>query len=213
MRSPQAAEAAGNDFPCIHGLHVTAIGACLPVSQGRGIVMHVIAAIVGMLGALGAWWFVFRRAADAADQAVDAAQTVRGAFKRRAFRKRSEESVLAGVDSPAIAAAIFLCRVGQAGSLYDDEVKARIRAMMSEEMGQAEVEEAFAFADWAANSVINDDDIARRFAPLWKETLADREISRFGEMAREIAGFHGSAGRQQREMIAYLEQKTGATRH
>lgn len=171
--------------------------------------MHILAAIVGLVGAFGAYWFFFRRAADAAGEAVNAAQTIRGAFKRRAFRKRTEESVLAGIDSPAVAAAVLLCRIGQAGERYDDVVKARIRAMLVDDMRQAQADDKFAFADWAAQGVVNDNDIARRFADLWRGALADRELAELRDMAREISRIHAPENQAQRDMLSYLEQKLG----
>lgn len=169
--------------------------------------MHIILGLVGIIGAFGAYWFMFRNAGRAAGEAIDAAETVRGVFRRRAFRKKSESSILAGVDDPALAATIFLFKLAEAGEIRSEQTKVLIRRIAEEEMQIAKPDEALTFAEWAAAQTIEENDIVRRFAPLWIERLSPRELAEFGAMAQRIARDCGEPGGRQREMMRYLRER------
>ena len=56
--------------------------------------MHVILGILGVLGALVFWYYRIRVIGQAANEVVDAAGKMRGAYNRRKFRNKVEGSVL-----------------------------------------------------------------------------------------------------------------------
>ena len=67
--------------------------------------MPILALIIAIIGGIAVWWWRAQQVKDAADAAIDAAGKARGMVNRARFKHRAGASVLAGVDTPGMAAA------------------------------------------------------------------------------------------------------------
>ena len=70
--------------------------------------MAIIALIGAIIGGIAFWWMRAQQARGAAETVIDAAGKARGMVSRARFRQRAGQSVLAGVDTPGMAAATLL---------------------------------------------------------------------------------------------------------
>ena len=70
--------------------------------------MPVLALIIAIIGGIGVWWWRAQQVKGAADAALDAAGKARGMINRARFKHRAGTSVLAGVDTPGMAAATLI---------------------------------------------------------------------------------------------------------
>ena len=66
----------------------------------------VIAVLGAIIGGIALWWWRAQQVKGAADNVIDVAGKARGMISRARFRQRAGQSVLAGVDTPGMAAAI-----------------------------------------------------------------------------------------------------------
>lgn len=77
--------------------------------------MAAVVAVVGaIIGGIAVWWWRAQQVKGAADSVIDAAGKARGMISRARFRQRAGQSVLAGVDSPGMAAATLLYSLSSA---------------------------------------------------------------------------------------------------
>src|ERR1044071_7285527 len=70
--------------------------------------MPVIGLILAIVGGIAFWWWRIQMLKGAADSAMDVAGRARGMISRARFKHKAGTSVLAGVDSPGMAAATLL---------------------------------------------------------------------------------------------------------
>ena len=103
--------------------------------------MHIILGILGAVAALSYYFFVFRKAGEAASEAVDMAQRVRGKMRRNAFRKKAEGSVLSAVEDPGTAAAVWFVKLADVDGPMNEEAKSQIIGIVRDKIGMDDAEE------------------------------------------------------------------------
>lgn len=168
--------------------------------------MGIVALIAAIIGGIGFWWWRAQQLKGAADSVIDVAGKARGMISRARFRQRSGQSVLAGVDSPGMAAATLLYSVAALRrplSLTDEE---KIDGLLETvcRMNKQDREDAMAFAGWASGQVADTSDIVRRFLPIWSNALKGPERQELVGMAVTIAGMHGEPTDAQAAVIRRL---------
>lgn len=173
--------------------------------------MHIILGLIGMIGVVGGYLFWARRANEAAVEAVDMAQRLRGKMRREAFRKRAAGSALTAVNDPGTAAAILLFKMAELRGSVSEEAGKEIRAMLKEEIGLSDWAETAQFAEWGARQAVNPEDVVRRFHRLWISALTPGQLADFRRMAARIAETDGEPNGEQRELLRYLESRLPLT--
>ena len=68
--------------------------------------MHILLAVLGVLGVAAFWWYRVKYVGQAAGELVDAAERARGAFRRRQFRKKADTATIDAIDDPRTAATV-----------------------------------------------------------------------------------------------------------
>jgi hypothetical protein len=165
--------------------------------------MHILAAILSILGAAAFWFYRMRAAGRAFSKIGDAA---------RRIRNRAESPSLAAVEDPGVAAAAFLISLaGSRGSLTP-EAEAAIKAQMRDVMALSDVDEAFVFARWVADHVHDPGDLSLRFSRLWIDHLEPKERADLYEMASRIAAVDGQPTDLQIGCLRALHVRLGLTR-
>lgn len=75
--------------------------------------MHILLAILGIVGAFSYYWFVMRDASKVVGEVVDAAGRARGAYRRDQFRKKADSSTINAIDDPRTGAAVMAVAVAE----------------------------------------------------------------------------------------------------
>jgi uncharacterized tellurite resistance protein B-like protein len=168
--------------------------------------MAVIALIAAIIGGIGVWWWRAQQVKGAADTVIDVAGKARGAISRARFRQRAGQSVLAGVDSPGMAAATLLyslVSLRRPVTLADEE---KIDGLLETicRMTKQDRDDSMAFAAWASGQVADTSDIVRRFLPMWTSELQFAQRQELLGMAVNIAGLGGEPTDAQAAVIKRL---------
>lgn len=171
--------------------------------------MHIVLGIVGALGALMYYLFIFRRAGKAVTEVVDVAERARGKLRRNAFRRKAEGSTLTAIQDPGTAAMVMLSGIAREKRPVTDEVQAQLTRIAEHEIGLEDAAETAVFADWVASEVVNPEDIARRFKAMWLEQLTTAQRSDFLSMAIRIAGMDGGPTSRQKYLVGLLRERLG----
>jgi uncharacterized tellurite resistance protein B-like protein len=170
--------------------------------------MAIVAVIVGIIGAIGVWWWRAQQVKGAAEGMLDAAGKARGMINRARFRQRAGQAVLAGVDSPGMAAATLLYSLAaQRGPVLQDDT-AKIEHLLETicRLNRQDRDDAMAFAAWAAEQVSDTNEVVRRFTPLWLSSLEQPQRQELVGMAWTIARLHGEATDHQAAAIRRLSE-------
>lgn len=170
--------------------------------------MGVIGAILGILMAIGVWYWRAQTAVRGARAAADAIGTARGAYNRRKFRKQSEGSVLANIEGPGEAAAVLLTVIASENGPVSQTTEDLIAAMLSDRAGLQgrALEDAMSFAKWAAEEVADGNDVVRKLLPVWRRSLNEDERLELVAMARTVAEADGQAAPVQLALVKRLSE-------
>ena len=136
----------------------------------EGLKMHILAILAAIVAGAAAWYWRVRAMHDAGREITDAFWRARGAIARHNFRKKAEGSVLASIDDPVLAAAIFLFALANESDL-DERAEVEIRHQVSTIADPDDLDEVMAYAAWAMRSIIDARDCVRRFRQLWRDSL------------------------------------------
>ncbi len=156
--------------------------------------MPIVALILTIIGGIAFWWWRAQQVKGAADTVIDAAGKARGMVSRARFKHRAGSSVLAGVDTPGMAAAalIYSLMSLRRPLVLSDEDKIDAMLEATCRMNKREREDAMAFAAWASGQVPDTNEIVRRFLPLWANTLEAPQRQELVEMALQAAELGGA---------------------
>lgn len=170
--------------------------------------MAIFGIIAAVVGGIAFWWWRAQAVKGAADSVIDAAGKAKGMISRARFRQRAGASVLAGVDTPGMAAATLLYSLMSLRRpvVLSDEDK--IDAMLDAtcRMDKKEREDAMAFAAWASGQVADTNEIVRRFLPLWANALDQKQRQELVEMALKAAELGGAPTDAQAVAIRRLSE-------
>jgi hypothetical protein len=171
--------------------------------------MHILIAIVAALGAGAFWYYRLRTIAQVTHEAADGAQRLRGAYRRRRFRKQVESSPFLAVQDPGIAAAVMLVALammeGALTPAAEDAIKAELRTILN----PAACDETFIFACWLAGQATDANDVSLRFSKLWTASLTLDERLHFYAMAKKVTAIAGEPDDAQGQTLARLKDRLG----
>ena len=168
--------------------------------------MAIVALIGAVIGGIAIWWYRAQQVKGAAEGMLDAAGKARGMISRARFRQKAGQAVLAGVDTPGMAAATLLYSLAaQRGPVLQEDA-AKIEHLLESicRLGRQDRDDAMAFAAWAAEQVSDTNEVVRRFIPLWANALQQAERQELVGMAWTIARLRGEATDHQAAAIRRL---------
>ena len=169
--------------------------------------MHIILGIIGVIAAASYYFFVFKRAGDAASQAIDVAQQIRGKIRRNAFKKKADGSVLTAVEDPGTAAAVLLAKTAECKIPVSDETRELVAKIIADEIGMPDADEVVPFAEWIAKQVVSPNDIIRQYKPIWMANLNPVQMSEFVEMVQRVANSDGEQNHEQGEILRQMRER------
>lgn len=153
--------------------------------------MHVLLAVLGLLGAAGCWWCRVKYMGQAASHAVDVAGRARGFVRRWRFRKKAESSPVAAVEDPRTAAVVLMVGIASANGPMSAAAEAEIRRAMREVMAVEKPDEELIFARWAVSAIADLNNLVFRFGRLWTARLDHRERRDLLDCVKRVASADG----------------------
>jgi uncharacterized tellurite resistance protein B-like protein len=148
--------------------------------------MHVLVAILGVLGLGAFWYYRMKSVSGAAEEIIDVAERARGAFRRKRFKNKAEAATIDAIKDPRTAATVLLVAIASADGRMSDKTEAAIReAMKTVEVEKPE--EELIFAKWAAADVVDLNNLVSRLGRVWVEKLDLDERRQLYELAVRIA--------------------------
>jgi hypothetical protein len=168
--------------------------------------MPFLGLILMVAAGAAVWWWRLKMLNEVGSEVIDSVERMRGAFKRRQFRKKAEAAPLASIKDPAIAAVVFFLCLANEKPTHKDIAKDLIRTRMKGIIAEKDMEEVLIFADWTANGVINVDDPVRRFRDLWLEHLNMDERRELLGIAEDVCKIGGDETMQQTNALQTLKR-------
>lgn len=168
--------------------------------------MHIVGLILAAVAAAGVWYWRAKQASRVADQVIDTAGHLRGAFKRRNFRKKVEGSVLTSVDHPGLAAAILLISIAEGAKGWSDTKQAEIAEWLRDEVQYPDVGEALAYGRWVSREVVDGNEIVRKLLPVWQQKLTVDQKKELIDEATRVAQMEGGPDHSQTDSLRRLRE-------
>ncbi len=169
--------------------------------------MHILLGVLGILGAIGYYWFVIRNASDAVGEIANAAGKARGAYRRNQFRKKADASTINAIDDPRLAAVVMAVAVASCEGDMSAEQDAVLREAMTDILGIDEPVEDLTFAKWAVRENTDPNNISMRLSRLWTGSLDMSERLQFVDMVTRVAQAGGEVSHVQTEAIGRLKTR------
>jgi hypothetical protein len=149
--------------------------------------MHVLLAVLGVLGAGVCWWCRVQYLARTAGDAVDTAQRLRGLYRRKRFKRKADASTIDAIADPRTAGTVLLVAIATANGPMSVAAEAAIRDAMRDVMSVEKPEEEMVFAKWASADVVDLNSLVSRLSKLWTERLDLPERHQLYGLAKRIA--------------------------
>lgn len=113
--------------------------------------MHILIALLGIIVTGVIWYQRIKVASEAGGKAVDAAQRAHGRVKRKRRRDQAAFAPISAIDDPVIAGATLMRFV--AGDERWGLRRTDVREFLATVADEPSVDEAIAYAEWAARQV------------------------------------------------------------
>jgi len=158
--------------------------------------MHILVAIVTMLGIIGVILWRLHMAAEAAKGLAETANDARGLFRRWRWQRKFAGNPLDLVEDPREAAVAMMVAVAQSdGAMTDRErqvIKAELVARIGATEGQAD--ELLAHGRWLTRDVRDIDYCLDKLAPLIKRQCSPDQNRDVLAMLSSVANAEGDPG-------------------
>ena len=115
--------------------------------------MHIVLAIIGLIGAGAFWWYRIKYMSEAVGEAADAVGRVQGHFRRNKLRKKSALAPISAIDDPVIAAATIMTAIVSEDTVLSPDLEAGVRGQLAAIVSGEKLEEAMIYATWASTQV------------------------------------------------------------
>ncbi|RYE07109.1 MAG: hypothetical protein EOP22_19110 [Hyphomicrobiales bacterium] len=170
--------------------------------------MHIIGIVVALIAGAAYWYWRLKSVRDVANDVGSMVGRVQGRMRMNKFRKQAEGSVLAVIDDPALAAAVYLYALAHEDRATLPLSEPVVRRELIPIVPAAELDEVVAYAQWAARDIADSRDVVRRFKPLWREQLTAEQRGDLLRMAEAVAG-QGAADHSQSLSLEALRMALG----
>ncbi|MEC9342543.1 MAG: hypothetical protein VYD64_01730 [Pseudomonadota bacterium] len=166
--------------------------------------MHIIGIILSIAAGAAFWYWRMKMIRDAGSKVIDSVQKMRGAMKRRSFRRKAETAPLDSIKDPAIAAMTFYAALAAEKPAYRQRGLDRAREAMSGILAEGDIEEVVVFSEWAAQGVVDPVGLVRRFRSVWLDALDHDERKQLLDIAGEVSAVGGTPTPDQENALAQL---------
>ena len=141
--------------------------------------MHVLLAITGAIVMAAVWWWRIKMVSEAAADVADGVGRVRGQLRRRSMRRKAEQSPVAAIDSPIVAAAVLLVALQSEKSPLMDEQQKFLRSLLTRLVSEKEAEEALIYGNWAVSQIADSTVVIGKLGLFLRDALNMAEKKQF----------------------------------
>jgi uncharacterized tellurite resistance protein B-like protein len=170
--------------------------------------MHIVLAILGLLGGGLFWWYRLKVLSEAAGDVVDSMGRVRGYFRRRKIRQQATHFPLTAIEDPVLAAATVIFALIAEDTLITENHFDAVRSVLIDVSNPRKADEAMIYAKWAITQIGDTATIIEKTSPLRRRQLNDLEkcelIDMIGAAAAAVPVSHHYGQR-----IRKLKQRLG----
>lgn len=133
--------------------------------------MHIVLGILGILGALAFWYYRMKYISEATSEVADVVGRIQGQFRTAKLKKKAGESPITSIDEPIVAAAALMISVAELDDPLSEAEVSSIRDQLSELTRPEAVEEAYVYARWATEQVIDTNNVILRLKNMLNQKL------------------------------------------
>jgi len=168
--------------------------------------MHILAAIGAGLGVALLILWRMQQASNAVRDVANAADDVRGFFRRWAWRRKADTNPLDAIEDAREAAVVMMIVVAQADGALTERERLAILAQMSEHFGATsrQSEELLARGRWLVQDKADPAEIFRRLTPTIRKSCGPKEQQDLLAMLRTVAAADGTVDEGVKHDIANL---------
>ena len=158
--------------------------------------MHIVVAIVTVLGIIGVVLWRLHMAAEAAKGLAETANDARGLFRRWRWQRKLARNPLDLIQDPREAAVAMMVAVAQSDGAMTDREQQAIKAELVARIGATErqAEELLAHGRWLTRDVRDVDYCLDKLTPLIKRQCSPDQKRDMLEMLRSVASAEGQPG-------------------
>ncbi|MEO9336274.1 hypothetical protein ABFT80_02390 [Mesorhizobium sp. SB112] len=171
--------------------------------------MHILIAVVGLMGAAAFWWYRVKYMSEAANEVVDAVGRVRGSIKRKKLRKQAALSPLTAVDDPILAAATLITAIFSEDTPLTPVRENAIREVISGIADPKKTDEAVIYGKWAASQIDDSNIVIDKLSPFMRERLEENERLELLKMIDDVAAAEDALPPLYSQKMRRLRQKLG----
>ncbi len=169
--------------------------------------MHILLALVGILGAAAFWWYRLRNISEAASEIADVAGRVRGTIRRRNLRNKAAQSPFTAIDNPVVGGATIMIAIATECGRFDANAEQALREGLAAVAGPELIDEAVVYGKWATGQVAEASTAVKLVSPLVASRLTMQEREEFLAMTAGAARAGGADEAMLREQLRRLRQQ------
>jgi uncharacterized tellurite resistance protein B-like protein len=171
--------------------------------------MHILLAVLGILGAAAFWWYRMKMMNDAANEAADVIGRVRGDIRRKKIRRQNEISPLTAVNDPVVAAGTLISAMMSDDVALTPEREAALRKEIEAIAQASKLEETIVYAKWAAGQIDDTGVVIDKLGPFLRHRLSEEERHDLLAMIRRTSAAAGPPLPTLEQRMRKLRQKLG----
>ncbi|MFI0842680.1 hypothetical protein [Mesorhizobium sp. IMUNJ 23232] len=150
--------------------------------------MHILLAILGILGVGAFWWYRLKIMGEAASEVADAVGRVQGNIRRSKLRKKAALSPITAIDDPITAATTVIVAIAAEDVPVSEALEKRVRDEIAGIAdSEKQVDEAVIYAKWASDQVAEVGSVIDKACLLLKPRLEESEKEDLVRMALAVA--------------------------
>jgi len=175
--------------------------------------MHIIVALLGILGFIAVWYYRLKTLRDAAQDGRKAIETVANLPRKMRFKNKSGKGGLAVVDDPREAAAILMLEIAQARGTLTEKQEAAIRGeiMHHFDFPEEDANALIAQAGWLSRNAGASHVVMSRMTDFVRQSpgMTPKELVDLDGMFVTISEAEGNPTDAQLDLLTIYREKTG----
>lgn len=173
--------------------------------------MHIVLGVLGILGALAFWYYRMKFLSEAASEVGDVVGRIQGQFRTAKLKKKAGESPITSIGEPIVAAAALMISIAELDDPLSETEVTSIQDQLVELTRPEAAEEAYVYARWATEQVIDTNNVILRLKNMLNEKLNTDERLELLRMVTTAAQAGGDLNDDQVLAISTLKRSLNLT--
>lgn len=170
--------------------------------------MHILIAILGVLGVAAVWWYRIKFMSEAATEVADAVGRVQGQFRRSKLRKKAAIAPVTAIDDPVTAAATVILAIAAEDAPVTPPMEESLRAAIAGIADPKKIDEAVVYAKWATDQVAEVTTVIDQTSAFLAGRLSDAEKEELIGMVDTVSAGY-DRHHMYRQRVERLRRKLG----